>query len=79
MNAAGIHINTVAHAKGLLLRVLVLGVGDGQLATQNQMCGQPAVRVWPVVCISSFAIQAMSVNIVTQALHTEPRKSRKKT
>ena len=70
MNAAGININTVAHAKGLLLRVLVLGVGDGQLATHNQMCGQPAVRVWPVVCISSFAIQAMLVNIVTQALHT---------
>lgn len=51
MNPTSIHIKTVTDNKGLLCRIFVLGVGDGQIPLENEVGGQAAVGMGAIMCM----------------------------
>lgn len=57
MHLSSIDIDSRPNTKGLLGWILVLGVGDGELAPEDEMCGQPAMRVRSVMCVSFLVVR----------------------
>lgn len=49
MHAAGVYVDTVADAISNLVGVLVLGISDGKVPTQDQMGCQTTMRMRGVV------------------------------
>ncbi|TLS22270.1 uncharacterized protein PpBr36_09751 [Pyricularia pennisetigena] len=52
VHATSVDIDPTAHAKRLFGRIIILWVGDGQLAIKDEMSGEAVVGMWSVVCIS---------------------------
>lgn len=53
MHPFRVNVPPLAHAKGLLGRVLVLGVGDGQLALEDEVCCDAGMGVRRVVSVGA--------------------------
>lgn len=49
-----IDVDAVAHREGFLLRLGVFGICDGQLPSQNEMCGQAIVRMWAIMGVAMW-------------------------
>lgn len=53
VDTTGIDVDAVADGMSRLGRVLVLGVGDGELAADDQVSRQAVMAVRAVVCIAA--------------------------
>jgi hypothetical protein len=53
MRLFGIDIDSCTRTKSLLFRFLIFGIRDCQFPLRDEMCSQPVMGVWRVVCISA--------------------------